>query len=249
MCFLITSFNLQNMKAFFVFTTVFLSLFSSAQKFQLNIPTLFCGKTTESGEDEIYLLVTFRNSNGTTGNIRVPFNNHFDINDTEHNDKPNTATRLTIPHVLDFDLANNERIDIFCSIMEEDDGSGAQYNSAGVKVLRIANANNGDIFNTITGSIYKGILANIASTNHLSNSDDWIGAFSCRITKNNNALSINFKRIDNSNSKGGQTQVSTAIPPIPPDTQLVNAANRAVNFAFTGDGSKYNALVAITTSK
>ena len=239
------------MKPLFILVIILSPFFSAAQsqRYQMNLPVLSCYAKTEDGEDEVYVLVTWRNSAGATGNIRSPFNHHYDMNNVERADKPNTTVHRYIQKILDFELANGQSIDIFCSLMEEDDGTPSQYEAAGQKILRIANANRGDIFNTITGNSFKSIIANVASMNRLGNSDDWIGSFSYRISKSNGVVTIRAKRIDNSNSNGGQTQTNDSQPRVPANTQLLAVANASVSFGFTGDGSKYNAGVTITTSK
>lgn len=45
------------------------------------IPNINCQKTTESREDEIYLIVTWKTSYGSTGTVRVPSSEHWDMND------------------------------------------------------------------------------------------------------------------------------------------------------------------------
>ena len=37
----------------------------------LYIPNINCQKTTEAGEDEIYILVTWKTSFGSTGTVRI----------------------------------------------------------------------------------------------------------------------------------------------------------------------------------
>jgi len=226
------------------------TLFSTAQRqqYQMSIPILNCQKTTESGEDEIYFIIVTRTSSGTTTNIRVPFDGHININDTRHEEKPDpTPTFWRVGPVLDFELADNESIEIICNVMEQDDGTPEQYQSVGDEILAKSRRTRHGIFPSINSDVYKGIIANIASTNHLDNSDDWIGSIAYRISRMGESLHTTFRRIDNPNSSGGLSQVNTGSPSLPAGKKLANGQNNYVSFDLTGDGSKYDVEVAICT--
>jgi hypothetical protein len=75
-----------------------------------------------------------------------------------------------------------------------------------------------------------------------------VSSFGYRISKSNGEFNISAKRIDNSNSNWW-TDSNWKFRFINSSHHIVNVANAYVLFAFTGDGSKYNASVTVTTNK
>ena len=184
----------------------------------ISIPLIECTKTTEDGEDEIYLLVIWKTSYGTEGSIRIPKKDDY----LSMNDGDKANSKVGFGDVLGFDLASGETIDIFCAIMEEDDGTKLQYRKAGKDVLQLGKTTSR--FSDIQAESFKNILARVASTNHLRNADDWIGAFTIFAGNKGRDQMTKINNPDNS----GPT----------PDGAVIQGHDTAT-YKFSGDGSGY----------
>lgn len=85
-------------------------------KAALVMDELFCAKTTEMSEDEVYLILAGKKSDNTLIRTRVPGNNgHWDLND--NGDKKRRVKNITL---WEGELKNGESIDLFVIGMEED---------------------------------------------------------------------------------------------------------------------------------
>ena len=211
------------MKTISILLSIFLALPCMAQRkhYTMSIPLIHCIKTTEDGEDEIYLLVIWKTSYGTVGSIRIPkLDDHLSMNDGN-----SSKSNVSFGDVLSFDLASNENIDIFCAIMEQDDGTQLQYKKVGKEILQIAKTTSR--FSDIQAETFKKILARVVSTNHLSNSDDWVGAFT--VFKGS---SVQKTKMNNPNNSGAT-----------PDAAVINGYD--TTYEFSGDGSHYTVTIRI----
>jgi hypothetical protein len=89
------------------------SLSSNGQRNHYKMSSsVHCLKTTESGEDEIYIIIAWKTSYGQKGYKRVPAtSDHFDIDDDER-----FLNTTIYTDIIDFDLAPNENKEIFYSL-------------------------------------------------------------------------------------------------------------------------------------
>jgi len=217
------------MKIFLFLTFAFFTLPSFAQRNHYALTTsVVCDKTTESGEDEVYAIIAWRTSDGRTSSSRLPAGaDHVSINDNIKNDQ-RTFDGIGLNAnlgVIEFDLAPGETIDIFCAIMEQDDGTRGQYDAVGRKILQLVKAPSR--FSSVQSATFKNILAETAKRYNLSNSDDWIGTFVYffGIKTDGGLGSSSSSKMNNDNS--GETPNKGEIQ------------NRKTIYEFRGDGSHY----------
>lgn len=212
-----------------VLVLTLLAVSSLAQRKHYTLSTVInCLAKTESGEDEIYAIVAWKTSDGRSGSNRIPAAaDHFSI---DNNPSPQRIFDGVGPSVnfkaLEFDLAPGESIDIFCAIMEQDDGTRGQYDVVGRKILQLAKTPSR--FAGIQAETYKNILAGIANSYHLGNSDDWIGSFThfLKIKPDGAFGSSSSTKMNNPNNGG-----------VTPDA--ADMQNNRITYEFTGDGSHY----------
>lgn len=218
------------MKIFLFIILATWALPSLAQRKHYTLTTkISCLKTTEDGEDEVYAIVVWKTSDGRTGSTRIPSAaDHYSINDNPGSSQrqfDGIGTSVTFEPV-EFDLAPGTTIDIFCAIMEQDDGRRGQYDAVGQKILQLAKSPSR--FSGIQAETFKGILAGIANTNNLRNSDDWIGTFTHFLQiKPGGELGTRSSTKMNNSTNGGGT----------PDAAVIQ--NNRITYEFTGDGTHY----------
>lgn len=223
------------MKLAILGVVMFCSLIAIAQKqsMVLSMPSLKCEQTTDDGEDEVYLLILWKKSDGSKGSIRMPGipNAWKNMND---GDKLNND--LDWGELLAFDLQLGQRIDILGMIMENDDGTLQQYAKFGEELFR------SNFFNEIKTNLNAGnssdikkILARIAGTYSLKNPDDWIGSFVCAFLLSREGVKENYGAVFNENNP----------------TDKMHGANpknnsKTTSYHFGGDGSSYFAKLRLT---
>jgi hypothetical protein len=208
-----------------------LATLASAQKkhYTLSVPSFTCYKTTEDGEDEVYLLITWKTTTGREGNF---FKGVWNTNDTRHE-----ANDYPMGKILDIFLDPGEIVEVLGTVMEQDDGQPKQYESVGRSILNDIKGSGEAIFpysqsaSADLSNQIKSLLETSARNQGLDNSDDWIGSFSFRIPD----VKVNqqpwaMRGIFNGNSAPANTNTSYI--------DGTTAARLAV-FNFGGDGSKY----------
>ena len=91
---------------------------------------LWCDQTTEAGEDEIYLKVIAKMSNGGTLNNQQP-NDHWDMNDGNEPRNVDNTTLLITP------LKAGESGTIIVIVCEQDGGGSEKWQKIGEAVLSV----------------------------------------------------------------------------------------------------------------
>jgi hypothetical protein len=110
--------------------------------------------------------------------------------------------------------------------MEQDDGTAGEYEEIGNKISRSFKNSS---LSSMTAEFYKNLMSDVASKYNLSNSDDWIGAFTESITiKDDDTWSENHPpiKLDNTNNTGITPKMATV-------------SGKTSTFEFNGDGSHY----------
>lgn len=182
----------------------------------LKMRSLLCNKTTEAGEDEVYILVNGKSPTGKW-NFRLPGSNtHWDLNDG------NGQRQITDWFVAtdNTGLKPNETSIINIAIMEEDGGTVGQLalDAAG-KALEECSAS-GDPY-CIAGAL--GV--SIANALHLGqDTDDYIGGFTVSMSRDENgAIHLQYYNFDRCSifQEGSQQNFGMT------------------GISFSGDGSQY----------
>lgn len=188
---------------------------------------LWCNQTTEAGEDEIYLIVTWHSSGGQYGSFRVP-NGHWDLND---GNEPRQVSR--------FDLWSGainpgETVDISVFILEEDNGSSDQIVAKAQQVMSVLGP---AACATVPASCpYAAAISQVIDfiSNlpiHIQDSDDYIGSFSMTVTRGlDGNLYPYYHSVVRCAGFGPWNMVPIGINP-----------NWTMGATFVGDGSSYNA--------
>jgi hypothetical protein len=183
------------------------------------IETLWCGHTTEAGEDEIYFLVASKKSDGTAHTSRLPGpNEHVDMNDSGPKQDRNHINLV----LWEGDLADGESVIIYTAIMEEDGGiPGDLLQTIGAGVGEIGGGNP-------ISDIASGILTGVGSILNLSgirDTDDFPGSFAVHLTNAGGRLVQQWKAVERAKSIG--------VPPNHPE------AYKPWELLLEGDGSNY----------
>lgn len=166
---------------------IVLSLFSQSELFaqtthaRLWIETLYCAKTTENGEDEVYVLTSSKKSSEKSAtNSRLPGNGqHWSTNDS------GAKQNLHNIFLWEGDLANGEWVDVYVALMEEDGGTPQDI------LDKIA----------IFSDVFKG-LAEFLNKFPIQDTDDFQGSFQVRIKNVNGTLVREWYPIERTEDKG-----------------------------------------------
>lgn len=143
---------------------------------------LCCDNTTEYGEDEIYIIVVGKYSNGDTFGYRLPGETtHWDMNDGGDKHCISNVDLAT------FDLNEGESISIVISIMEEDGGNPQKYTNIVAGIL----GSTTNPYGIAAGTIIS-IIGNVLP----HDSDDWIGTFACQISRQGNDLAVDWRPVN-----------------------------------------------------
>jgi hypothetical protein len=133
-------------------------------------------KTTELGEDEVYLLITGKWRNGQSFSYRFPSaSEHWDLNDGE-GDPPVLNQPL-----IDFTMRDGDAVDVMVMVMEEDGGTVGQWTDLAGSVIGLLDRGAGSIFGAIAR-----FIPDIRDT------DDFIGAFSVHIENRGGEIYTKF---------------------------------------------------------
>ena len=191
---------------------------------------LRCDKTTENGEDEIYLLLAGVSSLGHTWAARFPDGKgHWDLNDG------NSENRTFNGDVImwERDLEPGEVVTLAISVMEEDGGTSATYTDMLAALLVESGEPDAMFAGTILGVLGKYL--------NFKDSDDFIGSFVVRIQDNTVVRggggwthTVSWRSVDRVSSH-------RPIPPPPPPLPYTSAHE----FDFNGDGSLYTGVFVV----
>ena len=182
---------------------------------RLNFRRFRCEKTTEAGEDEVYMLVVRTTSEGGYTAYRIPGGNgHWSLND---GNDPREVGR-TIIHQIDLD--DNEKTNIYVRIMEEDQGLPGDWAQ---KIGDALTASGNDIAEAIGTTLQ--VIGGVFNAVGLQDTDDYIGAFGVEYAfKNGSLVDIHWER--------GGNVYST-------DTDNPALGQHSSIIRFNGDGSDY----------
>lgn len=145
-----------------------------------SMPYLESFQTTEHGEDEVYLIVAGKRSDGGSFQYRFPNgSDHWDLNDGE-GDPP--VRNQTLINFNNFDPGDSA--DLVVTVMEEDGGVAGGWISLGSAVVGAINKPAGAIISTIGQFL------------NFGDSDDVIGVFSVHIENINGDVFTSIKPID-----------------------------------------------------
>lgn len=178
---------------------------------QLYFNGLCCDKTTENGEDEVYILVAGLHSDGSRFTHRVPGDAaHWDMNDGQ-NDHNHCVHNVVL---VNRDIADGQSLELLISIMEEDGGTSGPYQQAFGDLL----ISTGNPY-AIAAGTFISIMGKFLP---FHDSDDWIGTFAVRIINQSGNLSVEWRPVD---------RVSGVI-------HGIHGPNTC-EFRMNGDGSNY----------
>jgi hypothetical protein len=200
-------------------------VYAQREQFVLRIPLIECKSTTESSPDEIFMVVTWKTTYGSTGSVTIP-QSRVDMND---GDRSNSV--INLGDIYGFRLAPGESIDFVVSILEEDRGTPAQYIALGQAILNHLPENN-----TVVAVAQAIISVAEVISRFFDNidTDDWIGSMYFRVTNNARTFSVASEGIYNGNSNHNG----------------INAINRRTGneslFHFAGDGSFYKVTAQVS---
>jgi hypothetical protein len=177
---------------------------------------LHCDKTTEHGEDEVFFVLTARKPDGEVISMRLPGDkSHWDMNDNA-----NKKRDIAIPHLLDFDLKKDERMQVIVAIMEKDGGSPKQWLDFSKALADKLPAN--DITTSIT-SVLDLVTGWIGLVN-VKDTDDYIGSFRVDLWNDEDSIhtiKANWSAVDRAIGVGQ------------------SSGPRSNGFRFDGDGTNY----------
>ena len=182
---------------------------------RLNFRRFRCEKTTEAGQDEIYMLVVRTTSEGGYTTYRLPTpNGHWDLNDGE---EPREVGYTCIHQI---DLDNNEKANIYVVIMEEDNGLPGDWIQKVGDALN-ANGEEGGLVQVIGTALWA--IGGIFNVFGIQDTDDYIGSFGVEFENRNGSL-------DGWHWERGDHAVTSADIP---------GLEHSCKISFNGDGSHY----------
>jgi hypothetical protein len=193
----------------------------------LFMQTLHCGGTTDNGlqgdEDEIYLLVAGKRSNGSEFSQRIPSSGHWSMDE----DPPDSRQNKNSVNLWSGHLAPGESVEITIIVAEEDQSGKEQM------AIRAASqaARNTTIGDPIIGTILKiaGLLGGF-----LVNTDDYPGAFAVEISNVSGQIRTRWACKEACEDKG---PVTAGCPQ--------NGQCGAQEFWLNNDGSHYRAFMRV----
>jgi len=138
----------------------------------ISINNLFCIKTTEQGEDEIYFIVTAKTSDGRTFKSRVPKGEkHYSVNDG--NDDENRVRFKGGKELLRIPLELDQSAIITVTVMEQDRGDQSKWADLAENIVRESGTNTG----------WEAWLVATIGSLFANNPDDHVGTFEIRVGK------------------------------------------------------------------
>ena len=194
---------------------------ASYVSFKLVMRDLICNKTTESGADEVYLLINGKDPNNTGYLERFPGSNfHWDMNDGDQgvDQSSGDSHEITNKVLVAGTLRQGESWSLNLTLMEEDGGESRGYQQQAAEMLRLCD----DPYAQAGGKILD-VLTRLGF--FLVDSDDWMGMLGCKISNLDGTLLVEWL------SKDG---IADAIGD-PQDPKNINK----IQTVMTHDGSSY----------
>ena len=215
------------------------------------VETIRCGKTTEAGEDEVYMPVGAVNSvTGRTSFVAPGSESHWDMNDS--GEKQERNVNFVVHNGA---LPAGSTTDVNVLIMERDGGSPAQAIQVAAGVAGAISGGNPVV---VAGAAIAGLLARLLPTD----TDDWIGGFALRAVNADGRVTLSWQSGERARivSRAEYGQALSAIPNLPALRPLreklaadLPRTGEAPNeprqlFHCTGDGSTYFIFVRAEVS-
>lgn len=153
--------------------------------FQLEVRQLCCNKTTESGADEVYIMVMMQGDDKSNKYFdRVP-PSHWDMNDGDQpTNNPNGDSHCITQRPLYYgDLKDGETKWFNIVVSEEDGGNTSGYQAAASSLL----IKTGNPY-AVGAGIVIGALTELGFS--ITDSDDWMGMFGVKVTNNHGQMSV-----------------------------------------------------------
>jgi hypothetical protein len=186
----------------------------------IQMRSLTCYKTTESGADEVYVLATGVRSDGATYNARLPGPRaHWDMNDGDQpTDNPRGDSHvITDKTLFTHTLADGQSWELVFLVMEEDGGTTATVQKLGA--LLLVNSRNPYL---VAHGVLLGILTQLGF--YKTDTDDYIGSFGVRIMNRGGQFNVQWRPI--SRVSGERANVD-------------GTGGYSHEFSMNGDGSRY----------
>ncbi|MDB5122359.1 MAG: hypothetical protein JWP94_488 [Mucilaginibacter sp.] len=185
-----------------------------------NIEDIECGKTTEAGEDETYVLLIYKFGGANGGTERVPSDDgHWDMNDGADDQNRHVKPGK----VIGFNLEDGGSVDMIVQVMEEDGGDGRDFINFGNGVIAACGITNPYV---LGGAALATVFSQFF---HIQDTDDWIGSFSVHIERNGDQISWKYQPVARC---------------IDPAGEMTNMSRGWVH--LNGDGSDYGVTFSIT---
>lgn len=163
-----------------------------AKTVNLKLDSFCCDKTTESGADEVFIMVIGKRTDGASYGQRFPHaTGHWDVNDgNQPNDNPSGDSHcITNKPLFSGELLPGQAWDVIVSLMEEDGGNTKSAQQAAAALA----ASSGDPY-AVAGGALIGLLT--AAGVSINDTDDFLGSFVIHIANNNGNITHQWKGID-----------------------------------------------------
>lgn len=162
----------------------------------LILKSFWCNRTTEYSEDEIYFLVAGIKSDNTEIKYCIPNSGHWSVNDNGGPQKQSLEKIKGETVLWSGDLKNGESVELTILCMEVDNGDAGKVMQLASDVGKEINPNDKTV-----GTIAD--IVKVIGTIFANNTDDFPGAFSVLIQRDNNGkLSFNWKTNERCEDKG-----------------------------------------------
>lgn len=215
---------------FLILIGLYLQTEGQLRRVKLYCPSIKCLKTTEDGEDEIYMLVIWKTNTGKQGNLRLPAT-HIDVNDIK-----SLKNDINLGTLIDITLGRSEQLFVQYLLMEEDDGTPEAYAKVGEEFFR-----EGAPFpssGTKLEDFVSDVLERVQGTYKFNNSDDFIGGFQFNTSNNATWLETNFNVVYNKNQTDDREK----------DPKHFTSSFIQRDFTFHGDDSYYKVRVTMKST-
>jgi hypothetical protein len=189
------------------------------QAVKLFIRKLHCEKTTEAGEDEVYLIVAGRDAKGNAFQERLPSDNgHWNLNDGNHDNR--SVDNITL---WSGSLEDGEAVNLGVIGMEEDGGvPDGWMKLSGFMLSQIPEPH------VAAAGYFVGLAGTIVGWLNVRDSDDYLGHFSVSVNNKAGTIHAAYTLGDRMQDTGHRYVVFPEYESVP-----------TREFWFTGDGSTY----------
>lgn len=181
---------------------------------------LACDKTTESGADEVFIMVIGRRSDGTVYAERIPGEGqHWDMNDGDQptNNSSGDSHIIAGKDLFVAELPQGQTWEVLFTIREEDNGNTAKAQAAAAALL----VNSRNPYAAGAGAILGALTV---AGMRVDDTDDTIGSFGAQIYNDKGNLIMTWKNVDRVASEIVGTD---------------GRGNNGHEFRMNGDGSNY----------